>query len=382
MIHWIFHYSHDKIASLESFKSKVIDHYNYGLLLMMNSDDRKSQKMNQMALENLKSVAEEIRDKMMVSHCDVAKQALCRDIMVMFELEDHELPIVRMLYRMNDNSADQIGQEEIFYKFSFDRKFYKETIADIQNGVGQHEMMRVERDANGNIWLEDLTPEGFKTIAYGYGQGKLEVDMRTQKFSKENYNEAVLVYTAQNELLRIQDGLFYRFSSDTAPISISTQSLLGNSNTVFMRRLSFICFKRLAKESRIHEFKVNQAKIILIYNSKVLGERQTQEILTQMGKLGRIIEKSSKYTNFISDDEKMMLNRKYFIGLYDTYLNSRNGLKILKQITKLPCLRIYREEDGKKGYFKQRCGMKSIEKMVNFLIDHSYEDFMVESYDI
>jgi len=59
-------------------------------------------------------------------------------------------------------------------------------------------MMRVEKDSNGNIWLEDLTPEGFKTIANGYAKGKLEVDMRTQKFSKTDYNEAVLVLTAQN----------------------------------------------------------------------------------------------------------------------------------------------------------------------------------------
>ena len=59
-------------------------------------------------------------------------------------------------------------------------------------------MVRVERDTNGNAWLEDLTPEGFKTIAFGYAEGKLEVDMRTQQFSKTDYNEAVLVYTAQN----------------------------------------------------------------------------------------------------------------------------------------------------------------------------------------
>ena len=63
--------------------------------------------------------------------------------------------------------------------------------------------MRVERDANGNVWLEDLTTEGFKTIAYGYAKGKLEVDMRTQKFSKTDYNEAVLVYTAQNGMINI-----------------------------------------------------------------------------------------------------------------------------------------------------------------------------------
>lgn len=59
-------------------------------------------------------------------------------------------------------------------------------------------MMRVERDTNGNEWLEDLRPEGFKTIAFGYSEGKLEVDMRTQQFSKTSYNEGVLVFTAEN----------------------------------------------------------------------------------------------------------------------------------------------------------------------------------------
>lgn len=59
-------------------------------------------------------------------------------------------------------------------------------------------MLRVENDSNGNIWLEDLTPEGFKTIAFGYGKGKLEIDMRTQTFSKTDYNESVIIYTAKN----------------------------------------------------------------------------------------------------------------------------------------------------------------------------------------
>ena len=59
-------------------------------------------------------------------------------------------------------------------------------------------MMRIEKDSNGNVWLEDLTPEGFKTMANGYGRGKLEIDMRTQKFSKTDYNESVIVYTSKN----------------------------------------------------------------------------------------------------------------------------------------------------------------------------------------
>jgi hypothetical protein len=182
--------------------------------------------------------------------------------------------------------------------------------------------------------------------------------------------------------LRIKDGLFYQYSSETDPISISTPSLLEETNTIFMRQLSFVCFKKLAKESVIQKFKVNKAKVILIYNSNILGPDQTKDLLTQLGKLGRILEKSSQLSPFKSEDEKMMLNKRYFIGLYDTYYNSRNGLKILKEINKIPCLRIYREEDGQKGYFKQRCGMKNVQKMVNFIIDHSYEDFMIESYDI
>ena len=184
------------------------------------------------------------------------------------------------------------------------------------------------------------------------------------------------------ELLRIEDGLFYKYSSDTDPISISTPSLLKDRNTVFMRQLSYICFKKVAQDSVIQKFKINKPKIIFIYNSQVLGPKQTEQILIQVAKLSRIVETTSKIPDFKSEDPKMFVNKKYFIGLYDTYYNSRNGLKILKEISKLPCLRIYRKEDGRKGFFKQRCGMKKIENMVNFLIDHSYEDFHIESYDI
>lgn len=119
---------------MESFKNKVIDHYNYGLLLVIDSDSRKSSRINKQAISNLKSVSEEIRDKMMVSYCDISRNEICRELMVMFELEDHELPLVRMLYRMKDDSPDEVGEEQIFYKFSLDRKMYKDQIDQILNG--------------------------------------------------------------------------------------------------------------------------------------------------------------------------------------------------------------------------------------------------------
>ena len=134
LIHWIFHYSHDKIASIESFKNKIIDHYNYGLLLIINSDDEKNTQLNQKAVQNLKSVAEEIRHKMMVSICDISKHQICRDLVFKFELEDHEFPLVRMVYRMSDSSPEEIGQEQIYYKFSLDREIYKQTIAEVEQG--------------------------------------------------------------------------------------------------------------------------------------------------------------------------------------------------------------------------------------------------------
>ena len=70
----------------------------------------------------------------MVSYCDISRNEICRELMVMFELEDHELPLVRMLYRMKDDSPDEVGEEQIFYKFSLDRKMYKDQIDQILNG--------------------------------------------------------------------------------------------------------------------------------------------------------------------------------------------------------------------------------------------------------
>ena len=60
------------------------------------------------------------------------------------------------------------------------------------------EMLRIETDTNGNIWLENLRPEGFQILASGYSKGKLQLDMRSQQFSKVDYNEAVLILTPQN----------------------------------------------------------------------------------------------------------------------------------------------------------------------------------------
>ena len=130
--HWIFHFSHDKIASLHTFQKKVIDHYNYGLLLIVDSDSRNA-KMGKRAVRNLRSVAEEIRDQMVISFCDIAKDPLCRDLVVKFELEDHDLPIIRVLFRQDSHHEDEVGQEEDFFKFALDTKHFGAEMTALRN---------------------------------------------------------------------------------------------------------------------------------------------------------------------------------------------------------------------------------------------------------
>ena len=84
-------------------------------------------------MKNLKSVAEDIRSDIMVSICDISRQSICRELVVMFELEDHELPIVRILFRMSDHSMEKKGQEELFYKFAMDKTGNADQVREIEN---------------------------------------------------------------------------------------------------------------------------------------------------------------------------------------------------------------------------------------------------------
>lgn len=85
------------------------------------------------AMTNLKNVAEDIRDNMMISICDVSSHELCRELAVKFELEDHELPIVRIVYRMQDDSSKEQGQEQEYYKFTFDTNIFKKEIQQLES---------------------------------------------------------------------------------------------------------------------------------------------------------------------------------------------------------------------------------------------------------
>lgn len=74
----------------------------------------------------------------MISICDVSSQQMCRELAVMFELEDHELPIVRIVYRMSDHSIDEIGQEQEFYKFALNKNNFTKEIAELKKDPSTH----------------------------------------------------------------------------------------------------------------------------------------------------------------------------------------------------------------------------------------------------
>ena len=180
----------------------------------------------------------------------------------------------------------------------------------------------------------------------------------------------------------MENNLFYKFGDKEDNFKTSTQILKSDSTNIFIRKICFGSFKLLPKENKIRKVDVNKDKLVLIYNSKNMSEKRFRDLMKDFGKLGRLIEKTSERQNFISNDENLLLNRKYFLGIYDTYYNSKNRLKLFDKTSSLPCLRIYRQEDGLNGFYKERCKMYSYEKMVEFLIDHSFEDFMISSYDI
>lgn len=102
------------------------------MLLLIDSDNVARKRMIHKAVNNLKAVAEDIRHKILVSICDVSSHQICREMALKFELEDHELPIVRIVYRMQDGSYDHKGQEQEYYKFTFSTEIFKQQIEELQ----------------------------------------------------------------------------------------------------------------------------------------------------------------------------------------------------------------------------------------------------------
>jgi hypothetical protein len=101
-------------------------------LLLIDSDNVARKKMIHKAVNNLKAVAEDIRSKILVSVCDVSMHEICREMALKFELEDHQLPIVRIVYRMQDGSYENKGQEQEYYKFTFSTQIFKNEIEELQ----------------------------------------------------------------------------------------------------------------------------------------------------------------------------------------------------------------------------------------------------------
>lgn len=173
--------------------------------MLVDSDNLKRKKMIHKAINNLKSVSEDIRDKVLVSYCDVSTSEICRELALKFELEDHQLPIVRIVYRMQDNSVEEKGQEQEYYKFALNTSIFEKEIEELQNSGNSDSKIfnfsdekRIDTDSNGNIWFEDFSEEGFKTLVEHFQSNQADIDLRNQNLNREKYNESVLVLTSSN----------------------------------------------------------------------------------------------------------------------------------------------------------------------------------------
>lgn len=174
-------------------------------------------------------------------------------------------------------------------------------------------------------------------------------------------------------------------SEDSKLEDFQTQELSKHitppDQSIFLRKLNFVDFNNLIETDKIRDFEVNATKIMLIYNSKSLTEQEARLMIGQLGKTARYLEQNSTAENLVTTEEKWT-NPKFFFALYDTYLNSKNGLKMFKEVDHMPCLRIYRKEDNQDGFYRQRCRIVGFEKMLNFVVDHLIEDVYPQTYDV
>lgn len=90
--------------------------------------------------------------------------------------------------------------------------------------------------------------------------------------------------------------------------------------SIFLRRLSFVDLNNIKETGTLHSLAINKSKVILIYNSKTLGESQSAQLMSEFAKMGRYLELNSQNEKDL-DPQTHWVNQKFFLGLYDTYLN-------------------------------------------------------------
>ena len=128
-----------------------------------------------------------------------------RNIYEMFEkIRNNDLATLKPKRSYGHSSLNQIQQEIYAYAHVKQSEIeeLKQSGNNDSNCFNYIDEKRIDVDSNGNVWYEDFTEEGFKTLVNHFKSNKLEMDIRNQRLNINNYNESVIVLTSSNGNLK------------------------------------------------------------------------------------------------------------------------------------------------------------------------------------
>lgn len=101
MKNWFFHYSHDILATPQQIYQNIVKSKNYVVVFFHSSQSNLNHSLVKKGLKNFETIAQEYKGVIQFGICDVDLEKECQELVQIFELEDQELPYVRVLYGMS-----------------------------------------------------------------------------------------------------------------------------------------------------------------------------------------------------------------------------------------------------------------------------------------
>ncbi len=89
---------------------KIVKNKNWGMVMFYDSQSMTDESKLKTATKNFEKMAELFKGKITFTICDVYLEKTCMDLLELFELEQNELPMIRVLYAMSGQS----GHHQVF----------------------------------------------------------------------------------------------------------------------------------------------------------------------------------------------------------------------------------------------------------------------------
>jgi hypothetical protein len=162
---WIYHHSHGYLADPQLAYKNIVKRKNYGMVFFHSSNNNTHESLTKKGIVNFEKTAKILKGKIQFTLCDIYLQKTCEELYHLFELENKQLPFIRVLY------SSISGKTEQFRAFKLQQDFVE---GELKKNTKTTEM-EIE-----------MSEEGIKRLVSDFKVFDVDLDVKMEKVPEKD----------------------------------------------------------------------------------------------------------------------------------------------------------------------------------------------------